>query len=150
MLPEQEYLNECFRYDSESGDLFWKKRPQHHFVNSKIKKTNKLNNKKINNKELQLNGVRYRTLHVIYKMLFNYDAIKEKKQIRLIDEKGPNTIINTRIVENPSARNKNKIKAEKKIEDIEIKNARSLVSNDYKFKTYYEAYCYAEGMRNGS
>jgi hypothetical protein len=31
-LPSQEYLNECFTYNPESGELFWKARPRHHFV----------------------------------------------------------------------------------------------------------------------
>ena len=30
-LPSQEYLNECFTYNPESGELAWKVRPRHHF-----------------------------------------------------------------------------------------------------------------------
>lgn len=29
--PKQEFLNECFTYIEDSGDLIWKKRPIHHF-----------------------------------------------------------------------------------------------------------------------
>lgn len=32
-LPSAEFLHECFRYDPESGELFWKERPEHHFKN---------------------------------------------------------------------------------------------------------------------
>lgn len=30
-MINQKYLNECFDYNSESGELIWKKRPLHHF-----------------------------------------------------------------------------------------------------------------------
>ena len=30
-LPSVKFLEECFLYDKESGDLIWKKRPSHHF-----------------------------------------------------------------------------------------------------------------------
>lgn len=30
-LPTQEYLQECFKYDSQTGLLYWKERPEHHF-----------------------------------------------------------------------------------------------------------------------
>lgn len=30
-LPSQEYLKECFEYDSEKGILTWKERPDYHF-----------------------------------------------------------------------------------------------------------------------
>ncbi|MNK14266.1 AP2 domain protein [compost metagenome] len=32
-LPTQEYLEECFTYDPETGLLYWKERPLHHFKN---------------------------------------------------------------------------------------------------------------------
>ncbi|MNK14312.1 hypothetical protein D3C87_324170 [compost metagenome] len=31
LLPSQEYLQECFRYDLETGKLYWKQRPPEHF-----------------------------------------------------------------------------------------------------------------------
>jgi hypothetical protein len=34
-LPSKEYLWECFTYDSETGLLYWKKRPLEHFKNNK-------------------------------------------------------------------------------------------------------------------
>lgn len=30
-LPEQSYLLECFRHDEETGKLYWRVRPDHHF-----------------------------------------------------------------------------------------------------------------------
>lgn len=33
-LPSQEYLSECFDYDTESGVLTWQIRPLHHFKNA--------------------------------------------------------------------------------------------------------------------
>ena len=30
----QEYLKECFTYNHDTGDVFWKKRPSHHFNSS--------------------------------------------------------------------------------------------------------------------
>lgn len=30
-LPEYNYLTECFRYDEEKGELYWKERPKEHF-----------------------------------------------------------------------------------------------------------------------
>jgi hypothetical protein len=35
-LPSQEYLQECFEYNRETGELFWKTRPRHHFKNDGI------------------------------------------------------------------------------------------------------------------
>ena len=32
-MPTQEFLNECFLYDENSGQLIWKKRPLSHFKN---------------------------------------------------------------------------------------------------------------------
>lgn len=34
-LPDQQYLNECLSYDSETGILTWKVRPPHHFTDSR-------------------------------------------------------------------------------------------------------------------
>jgi hypothetical protein len=31
-LPSVEYLRECFSYDSETGELTWKRRPREHFA----------------------------------------------------------------------------------------------------------------------
>ena len=30
-MPSLEYLNECFIYEKDTGKLFWKERPRHHF-----------------------------------------------------------------------------------------------------------------------
>jgi len=34
-LPSQEYLLQCFTYEPETGKLFWKDRPRHHFDNDR-------------------------------------------------------------------------------------------------------------------
>ncbi len=34
LLPSQEYLQECFDYNEELGELIWKVRPLHHFKSS--------------------------------------------------------------------------------------------------------------------
>ena len=33
VIPSKEYLDECFVYNPESGDLTWKSRPEYHFKN---------------------------------------------------------------------------------------------------------------------
>lgn len=35
-LPSVEYLSECFWYDNESGELYWKERPEDHFPTTLI------------------------------------------------------------------------------------------------------------------
>jgi hypothetical protein len=35
-LPSQEFLQECFDYNHETGDLIWKERPLEHFVSEKV------------------------------------------------------------------------------------------------------------------
>jgi hypothetical protein len=35
LLPDQEYLIECFNYDIETGALIWRNRPVAHFLNEK-------------------------------------------------------------------------------------------------------------------
>jgi HNH endonuclease len=37
-LPPLSYLLECFEYDQETGALRWKKRPEHHFIDSRVYK----------------------------------------------------------------------------------------------------------------
>jgi hypothetical protein len=34
-LPDKKYLNECFNYETDTGHLFWKVRPIHHFNTSR-------------------------------------------------------------------------------------------------------------------
>lgn len=48
LLPSKEYLLECFEYNSESGDLYWKVRPITHFSSSSISK--QINSKHANTK----------------------------------------------------------------------------------------------------
>jgi hypothetical protein len=35
-LPPQEFLRECFRYDSETGEVWWRVRPEHHFISPEV------------------------------------------------------------------------------------------------------------------
>ena len=35
-LPSLEYLQECFEYNAQTGELFWKVRPLHHFKSESI------------------------------------------------------------------------------------------------------------------
>src|SRR5690606_8977984 len=37
-LPSQSYLQEAFRYDPETGDLFWRERPLSHFTSEVSRK----------------------------------------------------------------------------------------------------------------
>jgi len=39
VLPDQAYLQECFRYEPETGKLFWRYRPESHFLTNGAYKT---------------------------------------------------------------------------------------------------------------
>lgn len=80
-LPTQEYLLECFNYDSETGKLFWKKRPLKHFKNqhytdcwnTRFANTEALTSLVGGYKHGTLNGKRVRTHRVIYKLITGDD-----------------------------------------------------------------------------
>jgi hypothetical protein len=81
LLPEQSYLHECFNYDSETGELYWKERPLSHFKNMQY--TNAWNVKNANKKAgvagtrgyiaIKINGIKYRAHRIVYKMIYGTD-----------------------------------------------------------------------------
>lgn len=77
-LPHQEYLQECFNYDPETGLLYWKTRPLHHFKNLRGKNcwnarlSGKLALHHINKDGYRVGTVDFKLVfshRVIYKML---------------------------------------------------------------------------------
>jgi hypothetical protein len=79
-LPSWEYLKECFRYDVNTGELFWKVRPVHHFKNShrmniwNTKFSNKVAgsiNKHIGYFRISIDDIRYLIHRIIWKLLKN-------------------------------------------------------------------------------
>lgn len=84
-LPSLEFLNECFSL-SENGVLKWKNRPENHFSNPQIasmwnsKNAGKDAGRKNKKEYLQvaINGVRYMSHRIIYKMHFiEIDKLQE-------------------------------------------------------------------------
>jgi hypothetical protein len=83
-LPSCVYLNECFEYNAETGELFWKVRPLYHFKNA-----HRMNNcnsryvgKKITTIDINgycivcIDGIRYRVHRIIWKLVTGNDPIK--------------------------------------------------------------------------
>lgn len=78
-LPTQNYLNECFEYREDTGELFWKNRPSHHFNTNRG--FNMWNSKNAGNCikgqdasgyiRFSLNNVKTLSHRVIWKMLHN-------------------------------------------------------------------------------
>jgi hypothetical protein len=78
-LPSQEYLAECFNYDTAEGKLFWRTRPRKHFGshdawrewNDRFAKRLAFNTYDHQNKEFvgNLDGTWLKTHKVIYKLL---------------------------------------------------------------------------------
>ena len=75
-LPTQEYLLECFKYEPETGLLYWRERPLYHFDNIGWK-MNSFNNRKANTVVSEIHNdyiyvaidsVRYRVHRVIWKL----------------------------------------------------------------------------------
>ena len=85
--PTTEYLNECFIYDEDTGLLFWKERPSHHFKcfndqkawNSKYphKKAgyNKINARGGYYYMVGINHLNYRSHRIIFKMYYGYEPL---------------------------------------------------------------------------
>jgi hypothetical protein len=83
-LPTLEYLNECFLLDEETGILYWKYRPLHHFnYNKKIysgwlsinagKIAGSFNSINREYRCVYLNNVNYRAHRIIFKMYYGYE-----------------------------------------------------------------------------
>jgi hypothetical protein len=81
-LPTQEYLLECFRYDEETGLLFWKERPSYHFkgVGDDITWNNVYANTPAGNFDsrgylrITISYLEYRIHRVIWKLVYGYDS----------------------------------------------------------------------------
>lgn len=84
-LPSQEYLKECFDYDSETGNLTWKERPLHHFKNKNTMKS--MNTKHSgfiagsisNGRYLSviINLKSYRNHRIIWKLVYGADPFEQ-------------------------------------------------------------------------
>jgi len=105
-IPSREYLNECFRYDVETGKLYWKERPREHF---KTDQAFKALNTRYSGKEaftsINSNGYKFGTLNllnwqahrIIYKLIFD----EEPEQIDHINGiRTDNRICNLRSANN--------------------------------------------------
>ena len=65
-LPSREYLNECLEYHEDTGNLFWKYRPRHHFNTNRG--YNMWNSKNAGNRISGLDGSGY--------IRFSLDSVK--------------------------------------------------------------------------
>lgn len=83
-LPSVEYLRECFHYDSESGELYWKERPLSHFHSEPYqKKFNTIYSGRPvggkpsvkNYKRFALNGRAMLCHRVIWKIVYEEDPL---------------------------------------------------------------------------
>ncbi len=81
VLPELEYLRECFDYSILTGDLWWKERPREHFKSVSVWKSSNTNfeSKKagtISSKgylDVKVNGKLYRVHRILYKLIMEVD-----------------------------------------------------------------------------
>lgn len=88
-IPTQQYLQECFDYGPEIGDLIWKERPLHHFENEQAAKVwnSRLKNKKAgslykNNKiMITIDSLRYASQYIIWKLVYNEDVTERIEYI---------------------------------------------------------------------
>lgn len=99
-IPSADYLNECFRYDPLTGDLFWRERPKCHFVrgfswkrwnltHAKTKVTGMSGGRKLYYR-VSVNKVSFLAHRIIFKMFYGIDA----DCIDHIDGNGLNNKIN--------------------------------------------------------
>lgn len=81
-LPSQEYLKECFDYNPETGELFWKERPRYHFkTEAGWKSFNTQFAGKLTFRSKcgsgyyfgKLNGKNFKTSRIVYKILNGVD-----------------------------------------------------------------------------
>ena len=107
-LPPLDYLNECFRYCSQSGSLFWKQRPREHFntirgfrsFNSQFanKETSRVTNQGYKSVYLTLQDKKHElSVHRIAWALY-YESDPGNFQIDHINKNpGDNRIVNLRL-----------------------------------------------------
>jgi hypothetical protein len=76
IMPSQEYLQECFEYDEDTGILTWKVRPLHHFENShsmNVSNAQFPGKKILNNKKgyyvVKIKGKYYQVNRIVWKLL---------------------------------------------------------------------------------
>lgn len=75
--PEKQYLDECLSYDESTGVFTWKKRPVHHFINTRYykawntrfsgKKTGYLDTR--GHIQIKLDGIKYSAHNLAYIMM---------------------------------------------------------------------------------
>lgn len=120
VYPDQEFLNERFYYNEETGDLIWKKRPASHFSRRGVMASwngknagniagSLLRNKKTGKKYLQtgINGKLYLNHRLIYIILNG--SLNVDEQIDHVDGDGLNNRkLNIRLVCGYSENNKNR------------------------------------------
>lgn len=134
-MPSVEYLNECFRYDSETGKLYWKERLLEHFdtprgainFNSRFanKETGSLNDKGY--LTLKLDKVLLRAHRVIWKIV---TGVEPENFIDHIDGNRSNNIFT-------NLRDVNHISNNRNITSIS-KNKSQEVENEYLGVYYIE------------
>ena len=79
-LPTQQYLQECFRHDEETGKLYWRFRPEHHFKNLVgSERSSRYFNKEVGSSNstryltVILDDKRYRLHRIIWKMYYGVE-----------------------------------------------------------------------------
>lgn len=81
IIPEQQYLMECFNYDPNIGILYWKERPLYHFKNKRgmniwnVKFPNKIAGA-VNGggyKSIKIDFVSYLSHRIIWKMYYGLE-----------------------------------------------------------------------------
>lgn len=136
-LPALDYLKDCFRYDGETGGLFWKDRPEAHFKN--IHGYNVFNNN-FNGKEVNtvnstgriivcINRKRFLAHRVIFKICHGYcppliDHINRNPLDNRFDNLRPSTSSDNAKNQSLSKLNKTGIKGVSKRKGIESYKAK--------------------------
>ena len=82
-LPTQEYLLECFRYEPETGLLYWRERPLYHFRDENKRIMKVTNSKNVGNLvgylnsmgyyDTELEDVRYRVHRIVWKLYYGVE-----------------------------------------------------------------------------
>lgn len=112
--PEQDYLKVCFRYDHETGLLYWNTRPLEHFSSLHIMRSwNSKHANKIAGSDyygyinILVDRVSYRAHRLIWKLIYNEDSNLYIDHINGI--RNDNRICNLRLA-TPSENTKNQTK----------------------------------------